>query len=361
MIDLNSTQNRTRKRNLLSTYVKAPEFGLVLGAGVTARSGVPMYNELALRLLEYASEAGQLLVSADWVHAFVQHQREQLSRGDGKTISPEEVVLFVRAHLKGEVELLRDLVKAVLYETASVKRIVSREAFENNPTLDAILTFCAARPNTVLAPSAPRHEYEIETNIKVGGLLTTNYDNLVEGAFHTKYRRNLLKPVGRPESQESARDRRLLPVYHIHGYVGYREPKRTDVELKSPDIVIAEDDYFQIFYDPLGFGNYIAMSFLRRFPCLFIGSSMTDKNLRRYLFHLAKDVGATVLHQRKFAILKTCGTPTEDLTDASLLSYGVETVWIQHFDEIGDILRSMYTSVAGVTNAYWDYAANYRW
>ena len=367
MVDVNSPQNKTRKRNLQSTYVRAPEFGLVLGAGVTAKSGVPTYHELALRLLELASDEHKLSVSADWARAFVRRQRELLAQRDSVTVSPEEVVLFVRHHLVGGQASLRPLVKTALYEHAPARRTVGRGAFENNTTLDSVLTFCAARPDTVLAPvvttpsGKPDKEFQIEANIKVGGILTTNYDNLVEGAFHTKYRRNLLKPVGRSSSREAERDRRLIPVYHIHGYLGYRELGTKHAESKTPDIVIAEDDYFQAFYDPLGFGNYIAMSFLRRFPCLFIGSSMTDQNLRRFLFHLAKNRDATAPHQGRFAILKTFGAPEEELTDAVLLSYGVETIWIDDLDEIRDLLRGMYLAVGGVDEEDWDYVANFRW
>ena len=131
--------------------------------------------------------------------------------------------------------------------------------------------------------------------------------------------------------------------------------------MKTPGIVIAEDDYFQAFYDPLGFGNYVAMSFLRRFPCLFIGSAMTDKNVRRFLFHLAQSVSEPLAHQRKFALLKASGTPEDAFTDAILLSYGVETIWIQHFCEIGSILCAMYTAVRGVGKSDWDWVASYRW
>jgi hypothetical protein len=368
MIDVNSAQNKARKQALASIYRKAPQFGLVLGAGVTARSGVPTYDDLALRLLERASERGQISAPEEWVRSFVQRQRELLAQEDRRTTAPEEVVLFVRTHLQGGAALLRGLIKEVLYERASTAKIVQRKAFKENTTLDAILTFCAARPHTVLAPAygplptgKPRKEYEIETNIKVGGILTTNYDNLVEGAFHTKYRRNLLKPVGRPRSRESDANRRLIPVYHIHGYVGYRKATDTGAKLETPGIVIAEDDYFQIFYDPLGFGNYIAMSFLRRFPCLFIGSAMTDKNVRRFLFHLAQGVNGPPTHQGRFALLKVSGTPEDEFTDAILLSYGVQTIWMQDFGEIGDILRAMYTAVRGVEESDWDWVANYRW
>lgn len=267
--------------------------------------------------------------------------------------------LFVRAHLEEGRPQLNRLIKEVLYEKVPVKRTVGRDAFERNPTLDAILTFCAARPGTALASAS---KYEIEANSKVGGLLTTNYDNLVEGAFHTKYRRNLLKPVGRPASREAARDRRVIPVYHIHGYISYRPPDPTQTNQRTPDIVIAEDDFFQTFYDPLGFGNYIAMSFLRRFPCLFVGSALTDPNLRRFLFHLARNGGrASAPHKRKFALLKVSGTANDALTEAVLRTYGVDPIWIQDFDEILDILRTLYTTAAGVEESDWEEMTHYKW
>jgi hypothetical protein len=209
----------------------------------------------------------------------------------------------------------------------------------------------------------------IETNPKIGGLLTTNYDNLVESAFHTKYRLKLLKPVGRPTTNEFDKNgRRIIPVYHIHGYVGYKANRQEATEPPGTDLVIAEDDYFETFYDPLGFGNYIALSFLRRFPCLFVGASMVDKNVRRFLFHLFRAAKGNIPdHQRKFAILMTTGSPTDVLVDANLLAYGVETIWIERFTEIPDILRDLYTNISdneGDREDYaadWKYLKNYTW
>jgi hypothetical protein len=88
---------------------------------------------------------------------------------------------------------------------------------------------------------------------------------------------------------------------------------------------------------------------------------MTDQNLRRFLFHLAHDSRGTTRHQAKFAILKTTGTPEEDLTDAVLLSYGIETIWIESFDKIGEILRDMYVAVEDVDEEDWDYVAGFEW
>ena len=365
MIDALSEQNQERKSDLIRTYVNAPQFGLVLGAGVTAASGVPEYGELALRLLERASETGRIAPSAEWVRSFVAQQRAFLSRSDRRAAPPEEVVLFVRQQLAGDDELLRQMVQEALYRDVPVGKTVGRGTFERNATLDALLAFCAARPNTVLAPALDpplsHRQRAVETNVKVGGILTTNYDNLVEGAFHTKYRTNLLKPVGRPTSTEADRDRRLLPVYHVHGYVGYRDQPDDEGDPQDPGLVISQEDYYQAFYDPLGFGTYVAMSFLRRFPCLFVGCSMQDKNLRRFLFHLVQKGVGTDLRQGKFALLKVSGTPQDDLADAILLSYGVHVIWMERFCQIPGILRDLYVAVRGVSPSDWGVLARYRW
>lgn len=357
MAGADTKKDAARRRALRRAYLRAPEFGLVLGAGVSAASGVPTYAELALELLAAAAEEAGAAAARAWVPAFLRRQRERLAGEGGMELSPQEVVLIARALLGGDQPRLREQIRKALYRNVAVGRIVQRPAFVGNPTLDAVLTFCAARRRSVF--SAPSR-HEIQTNRKVGGILTTNYDNLVEGAFHTKYRRNLLKPVGRPASPEAARDRRLIPVFHIHGYVGYRAPAKPPPAGAGPQVVVAEDDYFRAFYDPLGFGNYIAMNFLRRFPSLFIGSAMTDANLRRFLFHLRRAAGGEE-GPSHFAVLKRESPERDAFTDAVLLGYGVETVWIDDFDEIPALLQRLYTAGKDADAADWEYLHGYRW
>lgn len=366
MKSVNLSQNNARKRALLSTYKKSTRFGLVLGAGVTYDSEVPGYQELALNLLEEAINRAEFSGSKERAQQFIQDQRMRTAE-ERITIPPEEVILYVRSHLRGNEEFLRELIKCVMYKKVSVRQTAGREVFENNETLNAILTFCAARSSSVSPSNTDAGR--IETNPKIGGILTTNYDNLVESAFHTKYRLKLLKPVGRPTTNEfDKHGRRIIPVYHIHGYVGYKASQQESKEPPGAEIIISEDDYFKTFYDPLGFGNYIALSFLRRFPCLFIGASMVDKNVRRFLFHLFNAAKGNIPdHQRKFAILKMSGSPSDDLVDANLLAYGVETIWIGSFTEIPGILRDLYINVKNdevereTSAADWNYLKDYNW
>ena len=185
----------------------------------------------------------------------------------------------------------------------------------------------------------------IDINPKVGGILTTNYDNLVEGSFGSKFGKGLLKPVGRVTSRETSQRKKVIPVYHIHGYVSYVPPEDDPQGVKASDmLVISQDDYFERFYDPLGFSNYIAMSFLRRFPSLFIGSAMKDLNIRRFLYHLRKERGDDVKTPNYFAILPATGTSQDYFMDNILEFYGVKTIWIEKFEEIGEILKQLYCS-----------------
>lgn len=349
-----------RKRRLLSAYRKSAQFGLVLGTGVTVDSQVPNYINLALNLLETAAQRSDFTGSKEWALKLIRDQRTRAEEGR-KTISPEDVILYVRTHLGGNSELLRELVKSEIYKNVAVGKTAGKDVFRNNTTLDSILTFCAACPNTALSPDPS--SYKVEANAKIGGILTTNYDNLVESSFHTKFRRNLLKPVGRPTTNEfDARERRTIPVYHMHGYIGFKKMEQNQEEDQNPEIVIAEDDYFETFYDPMGFGNYIALSFLRQFPCLFIGASMEDKNIRRILFHLYKAAkGKIPEHQQKFAILQTTNSSADGLLDANLFAYGVETIWVEKFDEVQKIFKDLYINVNDKERKKSDYASDWEY
>jgi hypothetical protein len=366
----NSSQYRMRRESLIYTYKAEPKIGLVLGAGVSTKSEVPTYGKLALRVLELAAAKADFSGPRRWVPRFVKEQRALLAGGKRKTVSPEEVVLCAYTYLGKDAKSLRDITKQALFESANPGKSVNRDVFLKNPQLNAILSFCAAVATSMLAPDCEQEKnnnQKIEVNRKVGGILTTNYDNLLEGAFHKKYRRKLLQPIGRPNTREFHKTLQQIPVYHIHGYIGYREDdsdeENSDNDTRNPELIITETDYFQRFYDPLGFGNYVAISFLRRFPCLFIGSAMSDKNLRRFLFHLKRDSGVLPPNQKKYALLKATGKPVDKLTDDILYhSYGVEVIWMKKFDEVQEILRDMYTSIKSVKeNNEWEKVHDYVW
>jgi hypothetical protein len=367
-----------RIKELCRTYKSEPQIGLVLGAGVSCDSDVPLYLPMVLELCKRAAERNHLPDAPPGALTFLQEQAELLQEREKAleeedyekaaqlwckvVVEPEEVALFMKTYFAEQDEQgFLKLVKKVLYDNVDrteSHKMVARATFRKNNTLHSVICFCAALSGSALAPTST---HRIETNPKVGGILTTNYDYLVEGAFGSKFGRPMLKPVGRADAREALPGRRVIPVYHIHGYVSYVPPRDDSEGVKGSALVIAEKDYFRTFYDPLGFGSYAAMSFFGRFPCLFIGSAMTDKNLRRFLYHLQQEVGHSSDRPNHFAILRARGTPRDDFQDAVLSSYGVATIWVQKHEEIGGILEEVYTSINEATEEDWKALREFKW
>jgi hypothetical protein len=357
-------RGRSRHGKLTALYRDAGQIGLVLGAGASIDSSVPDYDHLVLTLLESAlRDAGK--DAPDWAWAFLDLQRYRRESGRER-VPPDVVAMFARLvrekHSVGPlpVAALADAlwgaarVRGLITSADMKNRYVRKEAWAGNSTLNAVITLCSD-----LQDGRP------QANWKIGAILTTNYDNLVEGACRAKYRTvELLKPVARSTSKEGERTYHQIPVYHIHGYLSYR---RAEPEPGKRPVVIEESDYFDVFYDALGFGNYMAMAFFRRFPTLFIGSALTDKNIRRLLHRLAQDSDTGRLPNQAFALVRL-PTSAEGLaealvTDDVLHAYGVEAIWVASFGDIPKVLKELYVS-AGDRREHekrwddlWDYSA----
>ena len=351
---------------LCATHRGVPQLGLVLGAGVSKESGVPLYSKLAYDLFELALKRRNLKGVPESVIAFMQEQARHLRTGQagGTPQDPDKILQFVCDHLDPKANLPL-LVKQVLYRNVETKlshKMVASRTYRENRTLDAVITFCAALPGSVLAPDS---ESRWETNPRVGGILTTNYDNLVEGSFGSKYGRSLLKPVTREGSRETVPGKRVIPVYHMHGYVSYVDDPKEPDGVKASDLVIAEDDYYRTFYNLLGFSNVVATSFLRQFPCLFVGCSMADRNVRRILYHLQRERIHSSEVWEHFAILPPLAAGEQEFDDAILRSFGVTAIRVADPDDLGAqveaILRRVYLSLDGVEEEHWLEAKRGRW
>jgi len=350
---------------LCRTYADTPEIGFVLGAGVTKDSGVPNWRGLALQFFEKARERKCLRRASRMAVGFLTDELHRWRSGQepNAKLEPEKILQFVCDHIDSK-EKIPKLIKDVLFGSI-VKRshkMVAARTYRENKTLDAIITFCAAVKESPIA-SASGGRWE--TNRKVGGILTTNYDNLVEGSFNSKYGKHLLHPVAREGAREMFQDRRVIPVYHMHGYVSYVDDPRSPGGVKASELVLTEKDYYQTFYNLLGFSNAVAGSFFRRFPSIFVGCSMTDRNVRRILYHLQRERIASSEAKRHFAILSCHAQEKDDFDDAVLESFGVASIRVEGGEKMGAqveaILKRVYLSVEGVSEQHWLEAKRGSW
>jgi hypothetical protein len=361
-VDMTVKQQQTIEQ-LCQTYREAAQIGLVVGAGVTFKSGVPLYKDFANQLFDLARQQRKLRKVEPAVVKYVQ--------ANYRNLDPEIVLQLVDHHLKKRDDLPW-LVRKVLYRqlgpVGKRHRTIAPGKYTENSTLNAVITFCSARPDGPVVQVPERTRWEV--NPRIGAILTTNYDNLVEGAFGSKYGIMGMKPVAREESRETRQGKELvIPVYHMHGYVSYVGHVDDDSKVRASDqLVMAEDDYYRTFYNLLGFANVRAMSVLRAFPCVFVGCSLDDTNLRRVLYQLRRERIRATRVMKYFVILPNRPSGQREFEDAVFDTLGVKIIRLESDEEnedmgaeITQILKKVYTSIRGVDDGEWEYALAWRW
>jgi len=176
---------------------------------------------------------------------------------------------------------------------------------------------------------------------KLNCVITFNFDDLLERA---------LSAEGCPNTSVwNASDLskiRGLPVYHPHGFMPYkRDPSAVYW------VVLSEDDYHTQYNSPFGWSNIAVVRALLETTCLFVGTSLTDPNLRRLLDSVHRDVptkqhyflwGRPQETQMK-GIEGLVHHVFEQLFKDSHSRLGVAPVWFHHqqWDEIPEILDSI--------------------
>lgn len=105
-------------------------------------------------------------------------------------------------------------------------------------------------------------------------IATTNYDLLLEEA-------HVEADLPKPAVHVNGAGRKLDRVLHLHGVVGAKGRVRGD-------LILSERDYFAMQDDTAWQQLYFADR-LRASTCLFVGASLTDPNLLRYLYRTHSD------------------------------------------------------------------------
>jgi hypothetical protein len=124
---------------------------------------------------------------------------------------------------------------------------------------------------------------------RVMRVISFNVDDLLEQAVHVLAPRRLsrqaplLKVVARA-SQHPAHGAAgaPIPVYHVHGYI----PARASAPWheRSPDTLVFTDlQYWASSASPLSYANRVMAAALHDSHCVFLGTSMTDINVLRWL------------------------------------------------------------------------------
>lgn len=306
---------------------------LVLGAGVSRKSDLPTWSELLAALaIEFIGPGGAALLD------------ELKSQGFGAPA----IASVLESHCPKGVsfaDAVRDKLYADFpYYDASGTGAREESGFADyvartNHTLAAVAALCARKHP---------HAQAFFANPRIHAIINFNFDAIFRKYVFARY-----GPLVRTTERASkSRIPDRISVYHLHGYLRF-DAKLGQKDKESDKLVFTEQQYFDFTTDQLSLFTYTFLYLLREYPCLFIGLSMQDANLRRLLHHSydervnghgeegEADIAAGK-STRHFAILQQGSETSREAAERSLLRLGVQPLWVTDHAEIPGLLGKVY-------------------
>lgn len=304
-----SLGDKKEKRNYdktileLSKALKDGKLTLISGAGSSVGAGIPLWNDLLIRLLESMMKK----ISNDHSVSLKKANPNDFQKKYGPSS------LVVGKYLKSNLgnDFLKELRNAL---------------YVNNPktcdVIEAIIDL--ARPQRDGKP--------------LDSIITFNFDSLIEENLdknNVKYKAIYMEGM-RNTSLE-------LPIYHVHGYL-----PREGIITKNNEIVFSEESYHSQFIDPFSWSNLIQLNKLSQNTCLFLGLSVADPNLRRLLDVANRKNPSKSLNHYIIKDIPNMGNPNDTidnlamfLTEQDYNELGLNVIWVNDFKEIPKILKQI--------------------
>jgi SIR2-like domain len=248
---------------------------LVLGAGVSRSFGVPTWDELARRVFESAFPGR----ASPW----------DSSRSE---ISPRSVPQFL--------PIAFELAANELGPTRFLERL--REIVYGGMAAGWVRGLRSSTATLAVLARAILRQHAAGQARSLARVVTFNVDDLLEEAIVRLKPRAAAYPldvVARPSDLggTSRSDPGNVPVYHVHGYVPMVpltrqgetaldrvfESARRSFDSPEHMLVFSDLQYWRSTATPLSFANHVFSNALSDGHCLFIGLSMTDANILRWL------------------------------------------------------------------------------
>ncbi|HVY34950.1 MAG TPA: SIR2 family protein [Caulobacteraceae bacterium] len=167
----------------------------------------------------------------------------------------------------------------------------------------------------------------------VNEIITYNFDNALERHLKSKgvdfsiaYSGQTYKSSGK------------LMIYHPHGFLPHPGDPPDDLPVET-GVVFSERHYNRGAMDPNHWANVVQVHHLMNRMCLFIGMSITDPELRRFMDYAFEKGGRQLRH---VTIQRKRGDRVESyLMEKDFRSLGLRTIWIDDHEDIPNILESI--------------------
>jgi len=322
--------------NIQSAYV-SNNLVFVLGAGISYEFGVPTWNLLLQNLM---------------VHTIKKENNVSniLSKLFNEIFSPNPLIAgrYLQDYFEKNNSSFESMVREVLYSKIDKDK--------ESKLLNEIVKICVA---PVKSPN-------------LDSIITYNFDDILEYKINKTQMDIPYKSVYGLGIEIKNGE---LPIYHVHGYL----PEKDKLD-DSNKITFGESNYHLQYSDLYSWNNMVQINKFRDKTCLFIGSSLSDPNIRRlldialrqkgnkrkhhYIIKKRIDVNALskklkiklestdIFNEKNKADLnfdETIKLLTEiyerfEENDSS--SFGVQTIWINDWEETPSIIKKMRENVA---------------
>lgn len=330
---------------------------MALGAGVSYGCGIPAWEALLARLADsLPGEKAALLY---------RHFKD-----DDYSLP---VIASVLEALYVKKKSFTKAIKEQLYKEFPFSKINRKNRAEfiefvkgKNQTLASVASLCTLKDGADSFVPNPR----------IHAIVNTNYDQTLQAYMHARYklkrenkfgRKHVIRSIERPSAGSVYG---AIPVYYMHGYIRFDKAIDNYHKSASDLRVLTEQDFFDFFNNPSSLFNYTVLYLLREYPCLFIGMSLKDDNVRRLLHYSKKERrksyqkegeksdAAEQRSNRHFALLKYPTKKAEgrkkpvrlpelaEATEIALKRLGVSVLWLDDFSEIVERLRDLYQSTS---------------
>lgn len=298
----------------LHAAYSAGEVCLFVGAGVSMGCGLPDWEGLAKKVIEnFPKKPGPALgARAAAVQA-------------GTPAPPDPNALAIeKAKVLADQQPLLSMRYARCDQDVDLKTLVSKCLYSKRPELSETVR-------------------EIVNLDNVHRICCFNYDDILDRAFANAHKPYLaLFPKDRVplEAPETL-------IFYPHGFL-----PAPDIHSYPPtdNIVLSEDDYFDLYRSPYAWANLIQLMLLLNYKVLFIGCSLLDPNLRRLL-----DIAAKMrLGHRHYAFFRdpysrpnamwyevSYATAYRAVQMHLLDGLSVVPIWVSEYSDIAEMLRNL--------------------
>lgn len=324
------THEETIKK--INKIYKDENLVLVLGAGLSMSFGLPDWNSLLQNLM--IDTIGE-----------TRNVSTVLSKVFADIFKPSPLIAgrYIQEKYNSKKFSFEDAVRKVIYKNLEIDK--------ESSLMDEIINYCVASGRSP----------------NLNSIISYNFDDILE-------RRLLKVPFDVPFMPIygiGMNPNGHLPIYHVHGYLPYEGNLS-----ENNQITFGESIYHKQYLDIYSWNNIVQINKFRDYNCIFIGTSLTDPNIRRlleisrrqrgekeeshfvfkkrqdsenikYQLKILMDKNKELLDEKIIAEMTQVQTTNslieifETFEESDSLSFGIRTIWVKDWDEVPEMLKEI--------------------